>query len=109
MLNDGYQDLTNGNQNCVLNSTTFLATVSVTPVGLYLQQPFYNGTSLVDVPADNLWFNAIESLLLTIPSIEQVEIDAITNQMIITKNPSNPYLNGQIINISVAIEYDIDC
>ena len=109
MLNDGYQDLTNGNQNCILNSTTFLATVSITPVGMYLQSPFYNGSSLVDVPADNLWFNAIESLLLTVPSIESVEIDAITNQIIISKNPSNPYLNGQVINISVAIEYDIDC
>ena len=109
MLNDGYQDLTNGNPNCILNSASFIATVSITPVGLYLQQPFYNGTSLVDVPADNLWFNAIESLLLTVPSIESVEIDPLTNQMMITKNPSNPYLNGQVINISVSIEYDIDC
>jgi len=109
MLNDGYQDLTNENPNCVLNSTSFIASVSITPVGLYLQQPFYNGASLVDVPADNLWFNAIESLLLTVPSIESVEIDPLTNQMMITKNPSNPYLNGQIINISVSIEYDIDC
>jgi hypothetical protein len=109
MLNDGYQDLTNENPNCVLNSTSFIASVSITPVGLYLQQPFYNGTSLVDVPADNLWFNAIESLLLTVPSIESVEIDPLTNQMMITKNPSNPYLDGQIINISVSIEYDIDC
>lgn len=109
MLNDGYQDLTNGNPNCVLNSTTFIATVSITPVGLYLQQPFYNGTSLVDVPAANLWFNTIESLLLTVPSIETVEIDPLTNQMTITKNPSNSYLDGQVINISIVIEYDIDC
>ena len=92
-----------------MNSTTFIATVSITPVGLYLQQPFYNGTSLIDVPASNLWFDTIEALLLTVPSVEQVEIDPLTNQMIITKNPSNPYLDDQVINISIAIEYDIDC
>lgn len=109
MLNDGYQDLTSGSTTCVLNSTTFIATVSITPVGLYLQQPFYNGTSLVDVPASNLWFDTIEALLLTVPSVEQVQIDPLTNQMIITKNPSNTYLDGQVINISIAIEYDIDC
>jgi hypothetical protein len=109
MLNDGYQDLTNGNTNCVLNSTTFLATVNVTPVGLYLQDIFYTGSTLLDVPPANLWFNSIENLLLTVPGIDSVNIDPLTNQISITKSSTNPYLDGQVINIAIAIEYDIDC
>lgn len=109
MLNDGFQDLTGGNTNCELNLATFLATVSITPVGLYLQEIFYSGTTLVDAPPSNLWFNAIESLLVTVPGIESVNIDPLTNQITITKSQTNTYLNGQVINISIAIEYDIDC
>lgn len=109
MLNDGFQDLTGGNPNCILNSTSFVASVAVTPVGLYLQQVFYTGTTLVDVPASNLWYSAIESLLITVPGVESVNIDPLTNQITITKSSTNPYLNGQVINISIEIEYDIDC
>jgi hypothetical protein len=109
MLNDGFQDLTGGNPNCILNSTSFVALVAVTPVGLYLQQVFYTGTTLIDVPASNLWYTAIESLLITVPGVESVNIDPLTNQITITKSSTNPYLNGQVINISIEIEYDIDC
>lgn len=109
MLNDGFQDLTNGNQNCILNSATFIASVSITPVGLYLQDPFYTGSTLVDVPASNLWYNAIENLLVAVPGVQSVNINPLTNQITITKSPTNPYLDGQIINISLAIEYDISC
>lgn len=109
MLNDGFQDLTNGNPNCILNSATFIASVSVTPVGLYLQDVFYSGTTLVDVPASNLWYSAVENLLIAVPGVQSVNINPLTNQITITKSPTNPYLSGQIINISIAIEYDISC
>lgn len=109
MLNDGFQDLTNGNPNCILNSATFIASVSVTPVGLYLQDVFYSGSTLVDVPASNLWYSAVENLLIAVPGVQSVNINPLTNQITITKSPTNPYLSGQIINISIAIEYDISC
>lgn len=109
MLNDGYQDLTSGYTNCELVSATFIANVEVTPVGLSLQDIFYTGTTLVDVPSTNLWYNAVETLLLSVPGVQSVDINPLTNQIIITKSKTNPYLNGQVINISLEIEYDINC
>lgn len=108
-LNDGYQDLTSGNPNCELISANFIAEVSVTPIGLSLQQSFYTGTTLVDVPSINLWYDTVESILLTVPSIQSVSINALTNEITITKNTNNNYLAGQTINITLAIEYDINC
>lgn len=109
MLNDGYQDLTSGSTTCQFNSAEFFATVQVNPVGLNIQQSFYVGTTLVDVPPANLWFTAVENLLLTVPGVDSVNIDPITNQITIVKSSNNTYLDGQIINISLAIEYDINC
>lgn len=109
MLNDGYQDLTNGDPNCELVSATFIASVSVSPVGLLLETPFYTGTTLVDTPAVNLWYTAVENLLVTVPGVQSVNINPLDNTISITKNPTNPYLNGQTINITLAIEYDINC
>lgn len=109
MLNDGFQDLTNGNPNCDLVTANFIATISVNPVGLVLEQSFYTGTTLVDIPAVNLWYNTVENLLITVPGVQSVDINPLNNQITITKNPSNTYLNGQIINIALAIEYDINC
>jgi len=109
MLNDGYQDLVEGNTNCILNTTTFVAIVEVNPVGLLLQDNYYFGTSLVDVPSNNQWSTAVETLLMSVPGIQSVNIDSLTNQVSITKIPGNTYLNGQVISIKHAIEYDINC
>lgn len=109
MLNDGFQDLSEGNLNCELVTADFIAQVSVTPIGLNIEQSFYTGTTLVDIPSINLWYDTVETLLLSVPGVQGVNIDPLTNQITITKDPNNTYLNGQIINITLAIEYDINC
>lgn len=109
MLNDGYQDLITGYTDCDFVSANFIANVEVNPVGLVLQDSFYTGTTLVDVPSTNLWYTAVENLLVTIPGVQNVDINPLTNQITITKSKTNPYLNGQVINISLEIEYNINC
>lgn len=109
MLNDGYLDLTGGNPNCSLETGSFIAKVTVNPVGLLLENNFYVSTSLVDIPADNLYYGAVESMISTIPGVESVNVDVLTGEIEITKSSTNNYLNGQVINIALAIEYVINC
>ena len=65
--------------------------------------------SLNDVPSENLWINAIEGLILSIPGVDSVVVNVTNNQIIIKKSLTNNYLDGQTINIDLAIEYDINC
>lgn len=109
MLNDGYLDLTGGNPNCSLETGSFIAKVTVNPVGLLLENNFYVSTSLVDIPASNLYYGAVESMISTIPGVESVNVDVLTGEIEITKSSTSNYLNGQVINIALAIEYVINC
>jgi hypothetical protein len=109
MLNEGFADLTAGNTNCVLNSAIFTAKVSVLPLGTILTQDFFTSTSLISVPADNVWYNTIDSLVSSILGVQDVIIDQINNQIIITKSTTNDSLNGQEIIIELVIVYDIMC
>ena len=109
MLNDGFRDLTDGNPNCTLNSAIFVAIVEVEPAGLSASSVFYTGTTLTDVPADNLWISAIQTLLQSVPGVNSVSIDPTNNQIVIQKSLTNTFLDNQIINLDIAIEYDINC
>lgn len=108
MLNEGFVDLTTGNDGCVLNSATFIAKVSVNPTGTTYTNAFYTTTTLVQAPSDNLWYSTIKSLLLSIPGIQKVTIDTLNNQITIQTTVDGP-LNNQIITVDVLIEYDITC
>ena len=59
-------------------------------------------------PSDNQWYTAIETLLLTIPGIDSVSIDALNNKITIQTNVDGP-LQNQVITIDVLIEYDVKC
>lgn len=109
MLNEGYYDLTSGNTNCDLISAIFTAKVNVNPAGLSASSTFFTATTLNIPPSDNLWYNTIRSLLLSIPGIQSVTIDQINNQITIATNPANNSLNGQEIVVELAIVYDIMC
>jgi len=109
MLNDGYQDLIVGETGCTLVQSIFTAKVSVEPMGLSTSVDFYTGTTLNDVPADNVWFSTVQSLLETLPGIGTVTVDSITNEISIQTNPSNPILLDQTITIEMLIDYDINC
>ena len=109
MLNEGYIDLTGINPDCILNSAEFIAKVSVAPLGLSGTQSFYSTTSLSVVPSDNLWFDAIKSLILSIPGISNVSVDELNNQLIIQTIPGDTSLTGQEVIIELVIVYDISC
>lgn len=109
MLNEGYSDLTEDNTNCELISAVFTAKVNVNPAGLSASSTFFTATTLNNPPSDNLWYNTIRSLLLSIPGIQSVTIDQINNQITIATNPSNNSLNGQEIVVELAIVYNIIC
>ena len=109
MLNEGFNDLTNDKVNCDLLSAVFGVKVSVNPLGLTTNQNFFTSTSLVSAPSDNLYYDTVTDLLLTIPGVGGVSIDAINNQINISTNPDNTTLNGQEIVIELTIVYDIMC
>jgi hypothetical protein len=81
----------------------------VEPVGLSASTSFYNSKTLVDVPSDNVWIDSITSLLQSVPGVSNVIVDTINNQITIQKNAGNTFLDNQIINFDIAIEYDISC
>lgn len=109
MLNEGYADLTQDNTNCDLISAIFIAKVNVNPAGLSASSTFFTATTLNNPPGDNLWYDTIKSLLLSIPGILTVTIDQINNQITIATNPANNSLNGQEIVVELSIVYDIIC
>lgn len=109
MLNDGFRDLTDGNPNCILNSTLFICSVEVEPVGLSAATGFYTGTTLVDIPSDEIWTSAVKLVLESVPGVSSVTIDPTNNQIIIQKSLTNTFLDNQIINFDIGIEYDISC
>ena len=109
MLNEGFDDLTNDKVSCDLLSAVFGVKVSVNPMGLTTSQNFFTGTTLVTAPSDNLYYDTVKDLLLTIPGIGGVTIDALNNQITITTDPGNTILNGQEIVVELTIVYDIMC
>jgi hypothetical protein len=109
MLNEGYYDLTPYNTGCELISATFTAKVSVSPLGLTTSDTFYTTTSLVSPPADNLYYDTITQLLLTIPGVGEVTINTTENLITIETTRGNNTLQGQEIVIDLIIVYDIIC
>jgi YVTN family beta-propeller protein len=109
MLNEGFDDLTNDKVSCDLLSAVFGVKVSVNPMGLTTSQNFFTGTTLVMAPSDNLYYDTVKDLLLTIPGIGSVTIDALNNQITVTTEPGNTTLNGQEIIVELTIVYDIMC
>jgi hypothetical protein len=109
MLNEGFDDLTNDKVNCDLISAVYGVKVSVNPMGLTTSQNFFTGTTLVAAPSDNLYYDTVKDLLLTVPGVGDVTIDAVNNQITISTDPSNTNLNGQEIVVELTIVYDIMC
>ena len=104
MLNDGYEDLTSGNTNCILNNAIFTAQVEVT--GTTYQTTFYTGYTLLDVSSDSLWYYTVETLLESIPNVLSVTIDSVTSQIIIQTTQE---LSNKQFKIELLIDYDISC
>jgi hypothetical protein len=111
MLIEGYVDLTSGDTNCILNSAIFEVDVTLTGVtSASTAQTFYTATTLSDFPSDNLYYNTVESLLLSFSGITDVVIEPIENKITIGTicNPSAEYIDTDVI-ITIKIYYDINC
>jgi hypothetical protein len=80
----------------------------VEPLGSVYTSAFFTTTSLTQAPSDNLWYNTIKTLLLSISGVQNVLIDALNNQITIQTYVGGP-LNNQIITVDVLINYDITC
>ena len=64
---------------------------------------------MVTAPSDNLYYDTVKDLLLTIPGIGEVTIDSLNNQITISTKPGDNTLNGQEIIVELIIVYDIMC
>jgi len=109
IMNTGFDDLTTGNTNCSLVSATFVARVEVQPLNVVLDQDFYTSTSLIDGPADSLWYSTISSLLQTISGVSSVTVNDLTSDITILSDRLNLALANQEIIIELIIVYDIRC
>lgn len=108
ILVDGFYDLTSGNTDCVLTQALYTAKVQIQPQNTVITDVFYTGTTLVDVPSDNLWYTTIQNLLQSISGIVSVVINPTTNQITIKANPGNSISTQEVI-VELIIDYDIDC
>lgn len=108
ILVEGFNDLTSGNTDCSLNSAVYTAKVQVQPLNTVIETNFYTGTTLVDVPSDNLWYDTITTMLESIEGITNVTINPLTNQITIQANQNGPLAN-QEISVELLIVYDIFC
>lgn len=108
MLVEGFFDLTSGDTNCVLNSAIFEAITNVN--GEEKKIGFYVSTGLNDFPADNLFYELIESLLVSYANIESVEINPVNGNLTVTTicNPPISIMDATVI-VNVKISYDISC
>ena len=108
MLNEGFNDLTLGDDNCILNQSIFEAYVSVS--GVSATTVFYEGTTLYDVPSNSLWATTIRNLLLSFEGIGNVTINTSTNKITITTdcNSEVSLLDSEIL-INMIIHYDVSC
>ena len=104
LLNQGFQDLVGSSSDCILTQAVF--TISVEVSGNTYSSPFYTGTTLLDVPTDVEYFDAVQTLLESISGITSVVIDQTTGQISVY---TNGVLGNQPLSIDLIIDYSIDC
>jgi len=110
ILNEGYNNRilqSPGYTNCILTAATFQA---IAYVGTdFASTTFYNSTGLLDYPSDELWNNTIKLLLESIQSIGDVDINPLTNTIVVTTNCEPTSLSNRSISVKIRIDYEIQC
>lgn len=109
MLNEGFYDLTTGDTGCILNSAIFTAQVTIS--GITTEQSFYTGYTLNDFPADNQFYDVVETLINAFSGIDNVIIDPVNNLITINSGCNNPTISLTDVSVVIAlkIDYDISC
>jgi hypothetical protein len=110
LLNEGYNELISENPeytNCVLSSATFQ--MLVTAGTNTNSSVFYTSYGLLDYPSDERIYDEIEFLLEGLPQIGDVDINLITNTIVVTTNCDLESLVNTNLNVVIRIDYDIRC
>ncbi len=109
LLIEGFNDLTSGDTDCIINEVVFVAQTSVN--GNIKQKYIYTGTSITDYPSNNLWYDSITELLLSYDGIDTIVIDGENNTIEVKTNCTdiNANLGGAQVLIDMIIKYDISC
>lgn len=110
LLNEGYNELISENPlytNCVLSAATFQVLVTAGTFSDY--SVFYTSYGLLDYPSDELLYDTIQSLLEGSPQIGNVDMNPITNTIVVTTNCDLESLVNTNLNVVIRIDYDIRC
>ena len=117
MYLEGFNDLTSGDTNCIINSATFSINAEVG--GQSAQTMFYTSSGATDYPNDLLWSEAVSIILNSFVGISEVTVDLLSNRITIKTNCEeiNKNCGPQTINplqdteikVNLLIDYDISC
>jgi large repetitive protein len=117
MYLEGFNDLTSGDTNCVINSATFSVYAEVS--GITGETLFYTSTGATDYPTDTQWANAIIDILEGFEGISGVTVDIIANRITVVTGCDNVTKNCVIeiinplqdseIKVDLIIDYNISC
>jgi len=117
MYLEGYNDLTSGDTNCIINEATFSIYAQIGSQSA--QTEFYVSSGATDYPSDQLWANTIIDTLDSFIGVSGTTVDIISNRVTITTTcedvpkgceivPVNPLQDNQVI-VNLFIDYDISC
>jgi hypothetical protein len=106
MLNQGYNDLTAGETNCILNDAQFVLNLNIGSTAY--TSSFYSTTSLLDVPSDNLYVTTLTNLLNQVPDLGAIDIN-LNNNTIRINTDCERTLEGVEVKIDLKIVYHICC
>jgi hypothetical protein len=109
MLIQGFYDLTSGHDYCKLNSAVFKCVVELD--GMTYSNQFYTTISLDDYPNISGFSTALSYVLSTIPYLDTVYVDPVTNQVTIESAVVGgvEYYKDETVTVSTQITYNISC
>ena len=108
MATQGFQQ-NFGMSACTVTATTYTANVSVS--GISASTIFYTGTSLNDVPSDELWGDALQELFSGYTGITSTIVDVETNSLVLQTVCSRTANELAFANVttSLKINYYVSC
>lgn len=114
MLNEAFLDLNIPGSNCYFESAEFTGVLTISGgsygVGQTVINNFYTGTTLTDVPSDNLWETIVQGMLSQFSGITYTT--DLLNNIFTVKGDCNgdvDPLNGAFIELRVEIDINVNC
>lgn len=113
MLNESYLDASQGDTNCVIDTAVFTMnfTLSSDTVSYSFSEDFYTGTTLTDVPSDNLWASTLDGVLSQITELQSYNINLFNNSYTLISNcdgDEDPLRNAYV-QLELTIDVTVDC